>query len=67
MTPAISLKHFRLANPPALILTGQNLTGIAINYFSNDLLKRFNLVFDFKNDAVYMRPNQLFETAFQKG
>ncbi len=67
MAPAISLKHFRLANTPALILAGQNPTGIAINYFGNDLLKRFNLIFDFKNDAVYMRPNQLFGTAFQKG
>ena len=66
LVPAVTLNGFELTKVPAFLLGSRNPVGFEVNYLGNDLLKRFNLFLDFKNDAVYLKPNQLMKTAYGK-
>ncbi|QEM13103.1 hypothetical protein [Mucilaginibacter rubeus] len=57
--PLFRLNGFPAANIPTLILSNKNPLGFEINYLGNGLLKRFNMILDFKNDYVYLKPNKL--------
>ncbi|UOE49299.1 hypothetical protein MTO98_33435 [Mucilaginibacter sp. SMC90] len=58
-TPLFRLNGFPVANVPAIMLSNKNPMGFQINYLGNGLLKRFNMIIDFKNDYLYLRPNKL--------
>ncbi|WP_154402429.1 hypothetical protein [Mucilaginibacter endophyticus] len=57
--PLFRLNGFPTANIPTLILSNKNPLGFEINYLGNGLLKRFNMILDFKNDYLYLKPNKL--------
>lgn len=57
--PLFRLNGFMVPNVPTLILSGKNPMGFEINYLGNGLLKRFNMILDFKNDYLYLKPNKL--------
>jgi hypothetical protein len=57
--PLIRLNGFPVANVPAIILGSKNPVGFEMNYFGNGLLKRFNMILDFKKDYLYLKPNKL--------
>ena len=59
LSPAFKLNGFNLTDIPTLILGSKNPLGFEINYLGNDLLKRFNMILDFKNDYLYLKPNKL--------
>jgi hypothetical protein len=59
LAPALTVNGFTQHNIPTLMLSNKNPARFEINYFGNDFLKRFNIVFDLKNDCVYLKPNQL--------
>lgn len=59
LSPLIRINSFACTNIPTLLLGSNNPVGFEINYLGNDLLKRFNIIFDFKNDQIYMKPNKL--------
>ncbi|GAA4906860.1 aspartyl protease family protein [Mucilaginibacter defluvii] len=65
VAPLYQLGKFRLNNVPALMLSGKNPVGFEINYLGNDLLKRFNLVFDFQHDQLYLKPNVLINSDYR--
>ena len=65
-TPAFSINSFELTGIPTLLLTGRNPMGFEINYLGNDLLKRFNILLDFKNDNLYLKPNKLFGLKYRE-
>ncbi|GAB3923728.1 aspartyl protease family protein [Mucilaginibacter myungsuensis] len=54
------------ANVPTLVMGTKNPLDIEMNYLGNDLLKRFHLIFDFKNDYLYLKPNRLMEERFKE-
>lgn len=64
LVPLLEINDFRLTNIPAFVLSGKNPTGFAINFLGNDLLKRFNLILDFKNDYLYLKPNKLIKLKY---
>jgi Aspartyl protease len=66
MGPAFQLGDVRLADVPTMILGSKNPVGLELNFVGNDLLKRFNMILDFRKDAVYIRPNQLFHSTFRE-
>lgn len=37
---------------------------IPMKVFGNDLLKQFNIIFDFQNNDVYMKPNGVRDMAY---
>jgi hypothetical protein len=59
LSPVFKLNGFELTNVPTLILGSKNPIGFEINYLGNDLFKRFNIILDFKNDYIYLKPNKL--------
>ncbi|MCQ6956632.1 hypothetical protein [Mucilaginibacter aquariorum] len=59
LSPIFKLNGFELTNVPTLILGSKNPSGFEINYLGNDLFKRFNIILDFKNDYIYLKPNKL--------
>ncbi len=66
LAPAFEMNGYTLTNIPTLILSTRNPAGFSINNLGNDLLKRFNMIMDFKNDCIYWKPNQLFKMGFKK-
>jgi hypothetical protein len=66
-SPSIDISGIDFAAVPTWLLNTRNPAGFEINLLGNDLLKRFNIVFDFQNDYLYLKPNQLFNSPFKKG
>jgi len=58
-TPLFKLNGFPVSNVPAIMLNNKNPMGFEINYLGNGLLKRFNMILDFKSDYLYLKPNKL--------
>jgi len=67
LAPAFEMNGYMLSNIPTLVLGTRNPAGFSINNLGNDLLKRFNVIMDFKNDCIYWKPNYLFKMEFGKG
>lgn len=59
LSPAFTINKQGLTNIPTLILSGKNPVGFPINYLGNDVLKRFNMILDLKNDYIYLKPDKL--------
>ena len=57
--PLFRINGFTRTNVPAIILSGRNPMGFEINYLGNGLLKHFNMILDFRNDYLYLKPNKL--------
>ncbi|MVM34080.1 hypothetical protein GO755_28865 [Spirosoma sp. HMF4905] len=64
--PLLKLNTFELTNIPTLVLGSKNPVGFEVNYVGNDLLKRFNMVFDFERDYIYLKPNKLMNLKFRE-
>ncbi len=59
LAPLLKLNGFALTNVPTMMLAGKNPLGFDVNYFGNGLLKRFNMLLDFKHDYLYLKPNKM--------
>jgi hypothetical protein len=66
-SPSIDISGTDCVNVPTWLLNTRNPAGFEINLLGNDVLKRFNIVFDFQNDYIYLKPNQLFNSPFKNG
>jgi hypothetical protein len=66
MVPTFQLSGFNLTNVPALIFNRHNPPGFEMNFLGNDVLKRFNIILDFKNDQLYIKPNHLISIKYQE-
>jgi hypothetical protein len=64
LVPAITLNGFTQTNVPTLLLGSKNPVDFEVNYFGNDFLKRFNIIFDFKTDRLYVKPNTLMDVKY---
>jgi len=67
LAPLLKINNIALTNIPTSILAGKNPAGFEINNFGNDLLKRFNMILDFKNDCLYLQPNKLMGVKYREG
>jgi hypothetical protein len=67
LSPLFKINGFALSNIPTLLLGGKNPTGFGINFLGNGLLKRFNMILDFKNDCLYLKPNKLMGLKYGDG
>jgi hypothetical protein len=65
LSPNFKLNNFQLSNIPTYLLGSKNPAGFEINDLGNDLLKRFNMILDFKNDNLYLKPNKLFNVQYK--
>lgn len=58
-SPMFTINGLNLTNIPTAILGSRNPAGFEVNNLGNDLLKRFNMILDFKHDMLYLKPNHL--------
>jgi hypothetical protein len=66
-SPTIKISGADFANVPTWLLNTRNPAGFEINLFGNDLLKRFNIIMDFQDDYIYLKPNGLYNSPFRNG
>jgi len=61
----LKIGKYELKNVPAQILTSNKpMSNKNAHYLGNEVLKRFNIVFDFQDNVVYLKPNKYFDTAY---
>ncbi|UQB69197.1 aspartyl protease family protein [Epilithonimonas zeae] len=53
-----------LENIPAQINSNSQPAGYATNFLGGEVLKRFNIILDFQNNLVYLKPNHLFKEPY---
>jgi hypothetical protein len=62
----LTIGNYELPNVPAqLLTTNKPLRGKNTHILGNEVLKKFNIVFDFQNNFVYLKPNHFFDDAYQ--
>ena len=64
LSPLLRINGFDLTNIPTNLLGSINPVRFEVNYFGNDLLKRFNILLDFKKDDIYLKPNSLMPLTY---
>ncbi len=61
LLPQFTIGRFELYNIPAFLSETDPENGSEHNdNIGNNILKRFNTIIDFRNNAVYLKPNELF-------
>lgn len=64
--PEVTVGELKIKNVPLSIAARSS--EIPMRVFGNDLLKRFNVIFDFQNNKIYLKPNNLWNVPyFKKG
>ncbi|MDQ0968186.1 hypothetical protein QFZ20_003589 [Flavobacterium sp. W4I14] len=62
---SLKIGNFELKNVPAQVMElNKPMPGVNVHYLGTDILKRFNTVFDFQNDVIYLKPNHLYHVAY---
>jgi len=62
---SLQIGKYELKNVPAQILTtNKPMRGTNIHIVGNEVLKRFNTILDFQNNAVYLKPNSFFNATY---
>ena len=62
--PRLTIGGHQLKNLPIQLLHQENPAGFPVHILGNELMKRFNTVIDFPNQAIYLRPNSLWEAPY---
>jgi len=65
LSPLLRLNNVALTNIPTFVLGSKNPVGFEISYLGNDLLKRFNIILDFRKDYLYLKPNELMSLPYK--
>lgn len=64
--PELNIAGLSTLNVPIdLEMPGEG-QGLAFNILGNDVLKRFNVILDYKNGVVYLQPNSLTHAPYNK-
>ncbi|WP_281989157.1 hypothetical protein [Aquimarina aggregata] len=62
--PTLNFAGQTINKLPTQLLNRENPAGFKTHILGNELLKRFNTVFDFKNKTIYLKRNSLFNTPY---
>ena len=60
----LNLGKQSLLNIPVQLLTTKSAVSYRAHILGNEVLKRFNTVFDFQNNVVYLKPNSLLNLPY---
>lgn len=63
-TEQLIFGRYVLENVPAQINNYNKPAGYSTNLLGNEVLKRFNIILDFQNHVVYLKPNHLFHEKY---
>jgi hypothetical protein len=62
--PVVQIGNKKIKNVP-LSIAAQS-SQLPMKVFGNDLLKRFNVIFDFQKNEIYLKPNGLWNVSYFK-
>ena len=62
LLPKIKIGNKTMRNVP--LSFAARTSDIPMKVFGNDLLKRFNIIFDFQKNEIYLKPNSLWEMEY---
>jgi hypothetical protein len=62
--PEVTVGGLKIKNVPLSIAARSS--DIPMRVFGNDLLKRFNVIFDFQKNEIYLKPNHLRKVPYYK-
>jgi hypothetical protein len=62
--PLLNVNGYVLKDIPTSMLGMKSPVGFDMNYFGNNLLKRFNTIIDLQHDHIYLKPNTLANLAY---
>lgn len=63
--PKLRIKNAAIDYIPTSVLGAKSPVGFDVNYFGNDLLKRFNMIIDLQTDHIYLKKNGLAGLPFK--
>lgn len=61
----LNLGKFQLYNIPVQLMATGNPARFKVHILGNEVLKRFNTIFDFLNNVVYLKPNGLMGVPYK--
>jgi len=64
--PRLQLGGLSLTNVPMDLELPSDGAGLNYNILGNDVLKRFNVILDYKNGLIYLQPNSLIHAGYNK-
>ena len=64
--PLLIIGDLSLENVPIDLELPSDGEGLENNILGNDVLKRFNVILDYKNGLIYLQTNKLTSTAYSK-
>lgn len=64
--PKILIGDYELADVPVHLELPSAQAHLQWGIFGMDVLKRFNVIIDFKKDSIYLKPNSLFNEPYNK-
>jgi Aspartyl protease len=64
--PKLKIGEYELSELPIFVEQPPTKEYVLFSVVGSDILKRFNWVIDFKNNAIYLKPNNLFNQPFKK-
>ncbi len=56
---ALKLGSLELSQVPTQLLSLPNPAGLPLHFMGNEILKRFNTIYDFQRNRMYLQPNSL--------
>jgi len=66
LAPVFEINGVQLTNIPTLILGTRNPVGFSVNTLGNDVLRRFNVIMDFRNDRIYWKSNKWVDAKYRE-
>jgi Aspartyl protease len=64
--PKLKIGEYELSELPIFVEQPPTKEYVLFSVIGSDIIKRFNWVIDFKNNAIYLKPNNLFNQPFKK-
>ncbi len=64
--PKLKIGDYELSELPIFVEQPSTVENVSFPIVGIDILKRFNWVIDYKNNAIYFKPNNLFNSAYKK-
>lgn len=62
--PDILIGDTLLPNLTAVLNKQENTTGYQTHFLGSDVLKRYNIIIDFQENILYLKPNKFFSDSY---
>ena len=61
----VNFGNLTIKNVPTQLLNTPNPAGFPVHFAGNELMKRFNTIYDFQENKIYLKPNNLWNVPYK--